>query len=61
MQRERYVSYREDVKIITDMDRLAESLGVDRSGLIRQTIRARLKAEADSATDELAAKYKKSK
>jgi len=59
MQRERYVSYREDVKIITDMDRLAESLGVDRSGLIRQTIRARLKAEADSATDELAAKYRK--
>ena len=48
MQREKWVTYRESVETIRDMDKLAEALGIDRSGLIRQTVRAKLRAEADS-------------
>ena len=43
--REKWVSYREDARVLENMDRLAEARGIDRSGFIRQTIREKLKVE----------------
>ncbi len=44
----KHVGFNENPEIIEDIDRLADAKGIDRSGFIRQTIRERLKAEADS-------------
>lgn len=48
MQREKWVTYRESVETIQDMDKLSQALGIDRSGLIRQTMREKIRAETDS-------------
>jgi hypothetical protein len=45
---EKWVTFRETKTNIAAIDKLAEALGVDRSGYIRLTMRAKLRAEADS-------------
>jgi hypothetical protein len=44
MQREKWVSFREDQKVIDAMQKMAEDQGIDRSGFIRQTIREKLRS-----------------
>lgn len=48
MQREKWVSFREDQMIIDAMEKIAGDQGIDRSGFIRQTIREKIKVAADS-------------
>ncbi len=49
------VQFREDPKILEVLDRLAESEGLVRSGLLRQLVREKIRMETDSPLE----RYKK--
>lgn len=57
MQREIKISFLEDKKYIEELDKIADSLGTDRSSMLRIILRDRLKFEADA----LIARYNKNK
>jgi hypothetical protein len=49
MEKEKVIiSFRDDVEIQAEIDRYAEARGLDRSNFIRQTMREKIKSEADS-------------
>jgi hypothetical protein len=49
MQKERItVSFREEPKVINALKTIGEQQGIDLSAILRQTIRARIRGEADS-------------
>lgn len=51
MQREILVSFREDLKNVQALDKIADALGVDRSGISRILVREKLKFEADTVLE----------
>jgi hypothetical protein len=55
------ISFRDCENIIEFLDAKARKLAVDRSDVLRMLVREKQQSEADSATNELAERYKKFK
>jgi hypothetical protein len=46
------VSFKEETKVIEALKAIGEQQGIDLSGVLRQTVRARIQGEADSALEK---------